>query len=100
MMRSNCGAEMTVLNVGRFTGSGVGHVPECPTGFCGKGGAKCNKKPDDESGFSLFLRSDRMFADTARNLNTREGERAMTGKVRMYIGTRKTDIPRRADGTD
>ena len=27
--------KITVVNVGRFTGSGVGNVPKHPTGFCG-----------------------------------------------------------------
>jgi hypothetical protein len=31
---------MTVLNVGRFSGSGVGNVPKILTGFCGRRGPK------------------------------------------------------------
>jgi hypothetical protein len=36
-MRCNYGAEMMALNVGRFTGSGVGHVPKyLNLGECGR----------------------------------------------------------------
>lgn len=30
ILRCNYGAEMTLLNVGRFAGLGVGYVPKCP----------------------------------------------------------------------
>jgi hypothetical protein len=39
--------KMTVLNVGRFAGSGVGHVPERPTGFCSR---RVPKRPKSKAG--------------------------------------------------